>query len=86
MSCWALHVMQEYGVSMQGAEDKASIAKPCGWPVSKEDLLSLKEVIELEIFQIPEEQQGRELKDRWMSHYNEFTSWSVDGDETDLFY
>ena len=47
---------------------------------------SLKEDIELRIFQISEEQQRLELKDRWRSHYNEFTGKSVDGDETDLYY
>ena len=70
MSRLVLHAMQEYGVSMQVDEDKASIAKPRGWPVSKEDLPSLKEDIGLRIFQISEEQQRRELKDRWKSHYN----------------
>ena len=30
--------------------------------------------------------QRLELKDRWKSHYNEFRSRSVDGDETDLLY
>ena len=67
-------------MTMQIDEDKASIAKPRGWPVSKEDLRSLKE----DIFQISEKQQRRELKDRWESHYNEFTSRSIDEDETDL--
>ena len=85
-SCWALHAMQEYGVTMQVEEGKARIANPRGWPVSKDDLRSLKEDIELRIFQIFEEQQGLELKDRWKSHYNEFKSRSVDGDETDLLY
>ena len=73
-------------MSMQADEDKASIAKPRGWPVSKKDLPSLKEDVELRIFQISEEQQGRELKEGWKSHYKEFTSRGVDGDETDLFY
>ena len=86
MSCLALHAMQEYGVTMQVEEDKAGIANPRGWPVSKDDLRSLKEDIELKIFQISEEQQRLERKDRWKSHYNEFTDRSVDGDETDLFY
>ena len=86
MSCLALHAMQEYGVTMQVEEDKARIANPRGWPVSKDDLRSLKEDIELRIFQISEEQQRLELKDRRKSHYNEFTGRSVDGDETDLFY
>ena len=86
MLCLALHAMQEYAVSMQVDEDKASIAKPRGWPVSKEDLRSLKEDIELQVFLISEEQQRRQLKDRWKSHYNEFTSRSVDEEETDLFY
>ena len=85
MSCLALHAMQEYGVSMQAEEDIASIANPRGWPVSKGDLRSLKGDIELRIFQISEEQQGLEVKHRWKSHYNEFSSRSVDGDETDLF-
>ena len=39
-----------------------------------------------EIFQISEEQRTLELKDRWKSHCNEFTSRSVDEDETDLLY
>ena len=86
MSCLALHAMQEYGVTMQVEEDKARIANPRGWPVSKDDLRSLKEDIELRIFQISEEQQRLELKDRWKSHYNEFTGRSVDGDETQLYY
>ena len=86
MSCLALHAMQEYGVTMQVEKDKARIANPRGWPVSKDDLRSLKEDIELRIFQISEEQQRLELKDRWKSHYNEFTSRSVDGEETDLHY
>ena len=84
MSCLALHAMQEYGLTMQVEEDKARIANPCGRPISKEDLRSLKEDIELRIFQISEEQQRLELKDRWKSHYNEFTSRSADEDETDL--
>ena len=82
--CLALHAMQEYGVTMQVEADKARIANPSGWPVSKEDLRSFKEDIELRIFQISEEQQRLELKDRWKSHYNEFRSRSVDGDETHL--
>ena len=86
MSCLALHAMQEYGVTMQVEKDKARIANPRGWPVSKDDLRSLKEDIELRNFQISGEQQGLELKDRWKSHYNDFTGRSVDGDETDLFY
>ena len=86
MSCLALHAMQEYGVTMQVEEDKATIANPSGWPVSNDDLRSLKEDIELRIFQISEEPQRLELKDRWKSHYNEFTGRSVDGDETQLFY
>ena len=86
MSCVTLHAMPEYGVSMQVDENKASIAKPRGWPVSKEDLRSLKEVIELRIFRISEERQRRELKDRWESVYNEVRSRSVDGDEEDFFY
>ena len=57
MMCLALHAMQEYGVSMQVDEDKASIARPRGWPVSKEHLRSLKEDIELQIFQTSQEQQ-----------------------------
>ena len=55
MSCLALHAMQEYGVTMQVEEDKARIAHPRGWPVSKDNLRSLKEDIELRIFQISEE-------------------------------
>ena len=47
MSCLALHAMQEYGLTMQVEEDKATIANPRGWPVSKDDLPSLKEDIEL---------------------------------------
>ena len=47
MSCLALHAMQEYGVSMQVEEDKAGIANPAGWPVSNEDLRSLKLDIEI---------------------------------------
>ena len=86
MSCLALHAMQEYGVTMQGEEDKARIPNPRGWPVSKDDLRSLKEDIEHQIFQISEEQQELELKDSWKGHYNEFTGRSVDGDETDLYY
>ena len=86
MSCLALHAMQEYGVTMQVLEDRARIANPRGWPVSKDDLRSLNEDIERRIFQISEEQQRLELKDRWKSDYNEFTGRSVDGDETDLFY
>ena len=38
------------------------------------------------MFQISEEKQGLELKDRWKSHYNEFTGRSIDRDETDLLY
>ena len=68
MSCLALHAMQEYGVTMQVEEDKVRIAKPRGWPVSKDDLRSLKEDIELRIFQISEEKQRLELRDRWKSH------------------
>ena len=64
MLCLALHAMQEYGVTMQVEEDMARIANPRGWPVSKDDLRSLKEDIELRIFQISEEQQRLELKDR----------------------
>ena len=86
MSCLALHAMQEYGVTMQVEEDKARIADPRGLPVSKDDLRSLKEDIELRIFQISEEQQRLQLKARWKSHYNEFTGRSVDGDETDLYH
>ena len=86
MSCLALHAMQEYGVTMQVEEDKARIANPHGWLVSNEDLRSLKEDIQLQIFQISQEQQGLELKDGWRSHYKEFTSRSVDRDETDLLY
>ena len=52
MSCLAPPAMQEYGVSMQVEEDKARIANPRGWPVSKDDLRSLKEDIELQIIQI----------------------------------
>ena len=36
MSCLALHAMQEYAVTMQVEEDKARIANPRGWPVSKD--------------------------------------------------
>ena len=61
MSCLALHAMQDYGVTMQVEEDKARIASPCRWPVSKDDLRSLKEDIELRIFQISEEPQRLEL-------------------------
>ena len=86
MWCLGLHAMQEYGVTMQVEEDKARIANPRGWPVSKEDLRSLKKNIEHRIFQISEEQQRLELKDRWKSHYNEFTRRSFDGDETDSLY
>ena len=86
MSCLALHAMQEYGVTMQVEEDRGRIANPRGWPVSKDRLRTLKEDIELRIFQISEEQQRLELKDRWKSHYNEFTDRSVDGDETHLLY
>ena len=86
ISCLALHAMHEYGVTMQVEEDKARIANPRGGPVSKDDLRSLKEDIELRIFQMSEEQQGLELKGRWKSHYNDFTGRSVDGNETDLFY
>ena len=86
MTCLALYAMQEYGVTMQVEEDKARIANPRGWQVSKDDLSSLKEDIELRIFQISEEQQRLELKDRSKSHYNKFTGRSIDGDETDLFY
>ena len=86
MSCLALYAMQEYGVTTQVEEDKARIANPRGWPVWKDDLRALKEDIELRIFQISEEQQRLELKDRWKSHYNEFTGRGADGDETDLFY
>ena len=63
MSCLALHAMEEYGVTMQVEEDKARIANPRGWPVSKDDLRSLKEDIELRIFRIFEEQQRLEVKD-----------------------
>ena len=77
MLCLALHAMQEYGVTMQVEEDKARIANPRGWTVSKDDLRSLKEGIELRIFQISEEQQRLELKDKWKSHYNEFTGICV---------
>ena len=86
MSRLAVLAIKEYGVPMQVEEDEARIANPRGWPVSKDDLRSLKEDIELRIFQISEEQQGVELKDRWKSHYNESTGSSVDGNETDLFY
>ena len=86
MSCLALHAMQECGVTMQVEEDKARTPNPRGWPVSKEALRSSKEDIELRIFQISQEQQRLELKDRSKSHYNEFTSRGVDGDETDLIY
>ena len=41
MSCLALHAMHEYGVTMQVEEDKARIANPRGWPVSKDHLRSL---------------------------------------------
>ena len=78
MSFLALHAMQEYGVTMQVETDKARIANPRGWPVSKDDLHSLKEDVQLEIFQISEEQQRLEPGDRWKSHYNEFTSRTVD--------
>ena len=64
MSCPALHAMHEYGVTMQVEEDKARIANPCGWLVSKDNLCSFKEDIDLRIFQISEEQQRLELKDR----------------------
>ena len=47
MSCLALDAMQEYGVTMQVEEDKARIANLRGWPVSKDDLRSLKKDIEL---------------------------------------
>ena len=70
MSCLALHAMQEYGVTTQVEEDEARIANLSGWPVSKDDLRSLKEDIELQIFQISEGQQRLELKKRWKSHYN----------------
>ena len=86
MSCLALHAMQAYGVTMQVEEDKARITNPCGWPVSKDDVRSLKEDIELRIFQISEEQQSLELKDRGNSHYNEFTSRSVDEDKNNALY
>ena len=86
MSCLALHAMQEYGVTMQVQEDKARITNPRGWPVSKNDLRSLKKDIELRIFQISEEQQRLELKDRWKSHYNKITGRSIHGDETDLLH
>ena len=46
----------------------------------------MRKDIELRIFQISEEQQRLELKDRWKSHYNEFTGRSVDRYETDLLY
>ena len=65
MSCLALHAMQEYGVTLQVEEDKARIANPRVWPVSKDDLRSLEEDIEIRIFQISEEQQRLKLKDRW---------------------
>ena len=84
--CLALHAMPEYGVTMQAEEEKATIAHPRGWPVSNDDLRSLKEDIELRIFQISEEQQRLELKDAWKSHYNQFTSRSIDGDEIDSLY
>ena len=84
MSCLALHAMQECGVTMQVEEGNPRIANPRGWLVSKDDLRSLKKDIELRIFQISEEQQELELKDRWKSHYNEFTGRSIDGDETYL--
>ena len=86
MSCLALHAMQEYGVTMQVKEDKARTAHPRGWPNWKDDLHSLKEDIALQILHICEEQQRLELKDRWKGHYNEYTSRSVDGEETDLLY
>ena len=35
MLCLVLHAMPHYGVTMQVDEDKASIVKPRGWPVSK---------------------------------------------------
>ena len=46
----------------------------------------MKGDIELRIFLLSEEQQRLELKDRWKSHYNEFTGRSFHGDETDLYY
>ena len=58
MLCLALHAMQEYGVTMQVQEDKARIANPRGWPVSKEDLHSLKEDIELRIFKYLRNNKG----------------------------
>ena len=64
MSCLAPHAMQEYGVTMQVEEDKARIANPRGWPVSKDDLRSLKRDIEPRIFEISEEKQRLELQDR----------------------
>ena len=72
-------------MTMQVEEDKARIANPRRWLVSKDDLRSLKEDIQLRIYQISEEQQRLELKDTWKSHYNKFTGSSVDGDETDLY-
>ena len=69
-SCLAVHAMQEYVVTMQVEEDKARIANLRGWPLLKDNLRSLKEDIELRIFQISEEQQRLELKDRWKRHYN----------------
>ena len=51
-------------MSMQFEEDKARIANPRGWPVSKDNLRSLKKDIELRMFQISMEQQRLELKDR----------------------
>ena len=56
--------MKEYGVTWQVEEDKARVANPRGWPVSKDDLRSLKQDIELRIFQISEEQKRLKLKDR----------------------
>ena len=47
MSPLALQAIQEYGVTMQVEEDKARSADPRGWPVSKHDLRSLKEDIEV---------------------------------------
>ena len=70
LSCLALRAMQEYGVTMQIKEDKTRIAHPGGWPVSKEDLRSLEEDIELRIIQISEKQQRVEPQDRWVRHYN----------------
>ena len=64
MSCLALQAMQDYGVTMQIKEDNEKIANPRGWPVWKDDLRSLKEDIELGIFQRSEEQQRLDLKDR----------------------